>query len=162
MTLYIYCENNFLRQLFLDSLNGRRATDSGFDIPMMRENVQLAQLVHTFNLGFKAVAVDNNDNPLPYLLVPRSSISNTPFRLSNSIGLIDSGYRGQVKARVDVIRDMAINFINEEYIVNNGTRMFQLCRNNFLPWNRVVIVQFENELPQAQDNRGAGGFGSTD
>ena len=29
-----------------------------------------------------------------YYLMPRSSISKTPLRMSNSIGLIDGGYRG--------------------------------------------------------------------
>ena len=145
----------------MNTVNNHRNSDSGFDIPMLQENVKLAHPLHTFNLGIKVAAVEN-DSPLPCLLLPRSSISNSPFRLSNSIGLIDSGYRGEVKAKVDIRREMAINFINEEYIVNNGLRLFQLCRNNFLPWNNVVVVQFENELPQARDNRGAGGFGSTD
>ena len=31
------------------------------------------------------------------LLFPRSSISNTGHRLLNSVGVIDSGYRGEVK-----------------------------------------------------------------
>jgi dUTP pyrophosphatase len=160
MTLYIYCDNNYLRQLLTDTVNNRRNSDSGFDVPMLQQNVQLAVPLHTFDLGIKVAAVEK-DTPLPCLLLPRSSISNSPFRLSNSIGLIDSGYRGEVKAKVDIRREMAINFINEQYTIHHGTRLFQICRNNFLPWDNVVIVQFENELPQAQDNRGAGGFGST-
>lgn len=36
-----------------------------------------------------------------YYIVPRSSISKTPFRMSNSIGIIDSGYRGNLKMYVD-------------------------------------------------------------
>jgi len=161
MSLYIYCENLNLRQLFMNQLNTWRATDSGFDVPLLQQNVELQQPLHTFDLGIKVAALDENNRPLPCLLIPRSSICNTPFRLANSIGLIDSGYRGEVKAKVDIRRDMAINFINEQYIVNHGIRLFQICRNNFLPWDRVIIVQLENELPHAQDNRGAGGFGST-
>jgi dUTP pyrophosphatase len=89
--------------------------------------------------------------------VPRSSISATPFRLANSIGLIDMGYRGEVKAKVDVSDD----YSNDDYTVNSGTRLFQICQGNFMPWDRVIVVQFESDLPQAPDNRGNGGFGST-
>ena len=35
-----------------------------------------------------------------YYLVPRSSISNTPFIMANSIGIIDAGYRGFIKAKI--------------------------------------------------------------
>ena len=42
-----------------------------------------------------------NEECIPYLLMPRSSISKTPLRLSNSIGLIDPGYRGEIIAVVD-------------------------------------------------------------
>ena len=34
------------------------------------------------------------------LLFPRSSISKTGHRLLNSVGVIDSGYRGEVKVRM--------------------------------------------------------------
>ena len=33
-----------------------------------------------------------------YMLVPRSSISKTPLRMSNSIGIIDPSYRGEIMA----------------------------------------------------------------
>lgn len=161
MTLYVYCENLQLRQAMMEYIHNRRPTDSGFDLPMLRENIQMNEITHTFNLGIKVAATDGNDNPLPCLLLPRSSLSATPFRLSNSIGLIDSGYRGEVKAKVDVLDRLAINPNDDQYIVNYGTRLFQICQHSFLPWDRVQLVQFENELPQARDNRGAGGFGST-
>jgi transposase len=48
----------------------------------------------TFDFDITVAATDSDGNPYPLLLVPRSSISNSPFRLSNSIGLIDMGYRG--------------------------------------------------------------------
>ena len=33
-----------------------------------------------------------------YYLYPRSSISKTPLRMSNSTGIIDAGYRGEIIA----------------------------------------------------------------
>jgi len=152
-TLYIYTDNQELQAMLNNIVANRRSTDSGFDIPMLADFTEGLQ--HTFNLGIKVAAADSNQC-FPCLLLPRSSLSNTPFRLANSIGLIDMGYRGQVKAKVDVLQD-----INGDRMVVGGSRLFQICRPNFMPWDRVVIVQFEDELPAAPDNRGAGGFGST-
>ena len=55
-----------------------------------------------------------------YYLYPRSSISKTPLRLCNSVGIIDAGYRGNIMAFVDNI--------DEDYDL--GTRLFQLCDPN--------------------------------
>jgi dUTPase len=80
-------------------------------------------------------------------------LSNTYFRLSNSIGLIDIGYRGIVKAKVDIIPSN-----HPQHEIEGGTRYFQICRHNFMPWDKIEIVQ---TLPSASDDRGEGGFGST-
>jgi len=158
MTLYISAEDANIRNLLAEQIANRRVTDSGFDVPLLQQNIPLANPQNIFNLGIKVAAVDDSGDPTACLLLPRSSISNTPFRLANSIGLIDSGYRGEVKAATDVNRNLAINYINEVYIINTGARLFQICRPTFIPWKHVILV---NELPAAQDNRGAGGFGST-
>jgi len=150
--LYIQTDNYELRQMLLAMVAARRNTDSGFDIPMLLQRVDPNPNtpLHTFNLHIR-VAATSYGNPMPCLLLPRSSLSVTPYRLANSIGLIDSGYRGEVKAKVDV---------NEpgQHIVEQGSRLFQICQHNFLPWDRVEIVE---HLPLANDNRGTGGFGST-
>ena len=39
--------------------------------------------------------IDSNNNYLSYYLYPRSSISKLNIRLANSVGIIDSGYRGK-------------------------------------------------------------------
>ena len=155
MSLYVYIENIELRRSVFDYMNTRRPTDSGFDINMLGTNIPLNTPMHTFNLGIKVAALSENREPAPCILIPRSSLALTPFRLANSIGLIDAGYRGEVKAKVDIIQE------DDVCTVEHGARLFQICQNNFMPWKNVVIVQFENELPAAPDNRGAGGFGST-
>ena len=77
--------------------------------------------------------------------------------MCNSIGLIDAGYRGDVQAKVDNIE--VKNSIEPEYLrLVEGTRLFQVCQHNFLPWDNIVLI---DELPIAPDNRGSGGFGST-
>jgi len=152
--LFIQTDNEELRQMLLSTVNARRNTDSGFDIPMLHQYVtaRIEQL-HTFNFHIRVAAASGNQL-MPCLLLPRSSIAVTPYRMANSIGLIDQGYRGEVKAKVDVIQ-------SGQHVVEQGTRLFQICQHNFLPWDRVEIVRLPNELPMANDNRGSGGFGST-
>lgn len=82
------------------------------------------------------------------LLFPRSSISKTDHFLRNSVGVIDSGYRGEIKLR------MSIPALGEkEYIM--GDKVGQLIIMK-LPW---VEVEEADEL--SNTDRGEGGFGST-
>lgn len=86
-----------------------------------------------------------------YWMLPRSSISKTPLRLANSVGLIDAGYRGPIMAPVH-------NIHNAPYTVNANDRLFQLATPDLLPWDEIRIVA---EIPGGPTLRGAGGFGST-
>mgnify|MGYP001287094862 CR=1 FL=1 len=96
------------------------------------------------------IACEMHDDYLPtsYMLVPRSSISKTPLRMSNSIGIIDAGYRGEIMAAVD-------NISKESYTVSPGERLFQLIHPTLYPINAYLV----NELSDSE--RGTGGFGST-
>ena len=86
-----------------------------------------------------------------YYLYPRSSISKTPLRLSNSVGIIDYGYRGDIIACVDNIGDV-------DYNIPKGSRFVQICSPDLKPINLVIVEEFIND----EDNdRGDGGFGST-
>lgn len=100
-----------------------------------------------------------NRYPCGYYLYPRSSIVKTPFRLSNSVGIIDSGYRGEIMAVVDNIdsdnNDMKVCI--RKYMPPM-TRMFQICSPTLEPF-LVEIVEIEEELGITE--RGTGGFGST-
>jgi len=75
------------------------------------------------------------------------------MRLSNSVGIIDRGYRGEVTAMVDVISHNNIPFQ-----INALDRYFQICHPSLNPF-RVEIVNSIDEL--GTTNRGSGGFGST-
>jgi dUTP pyrophosphatase len=82
------------------------------------------------------------------LLFPRSSISKTDHYLRNSVGVIDSGYRGEIKLR------MSIPALGEtEYLI--GDKVGQLIIMK-LPW---VEIEEVDEL--SETDRGEGGFGST-
>ena len=93
------------------------------------------------------IACENTDE-MPYLLMPRSSISKTPLRQCNSVGLIDAGYRGEIMAAVDNIKDIP-------YTVEPGQRLFQLVSMDGAP------ITFEIVSELSQTDRGDGGFGST-
>ena len=152
MSLYIYAENAELHQLFIDQVKKWRPTDSGFDIPMLGGGFEPGH-ARPISLGIRVAAQCPAGHPIPILLLPRSSIANTPMRLANSIGLIDMGYRGEVLAKVDV---------HTRYLWNAGTRLFQLCRGNFEPWDEIILVDgISSGLPSPPDDRGNGGFGST-
>ncbi len=154
MALYISIENPELRDMISKQIQNHRWTDSGFDIPLLAQNIDMSQKQHCFSLGISVAATSENGEPYPCLLLPRSSIYKTPFRLCNSIGLIDAGYRGEVKAMTD-----NLNVENETTVrYDTGSRFFQICQHNFLPWQKIEIV---DTLPSPPDTRGSGGFGST-
>jgi dUTP pyrophosphatase len=82
------------------------------------------------------------------LLFPRSSISKTDHFLRNSVGVIDSGYRGEIKLR------MSIPALGEtEYLIGDKVGQLILMK---LPW-----VEIEEVEELSNTDRGEGGFGST-
>jgi dUTPase len=87
-------------------LNDSSHPDSGFDILQPSERVLYREneLNNKIPLGVMAAAYDiESGKPLAYYLFPRSSISRSNMRMSNSVGIIDSGYRGELIAAVDLV-----------------------------------------------------------
>jgi dUTP pyrophosphatase len=80
------------------------------------------------------------------LIFPRSSIRKTDLILTNSVGVIDSGYRGELQA---TFKKFGLN----KY--NIGERAAQLM---VIPYPEIEFQQVE-ELTNTE--RGDGGFGST-
>lgn len=80
---------------------------------------------------------------------PRSSIKKYELLLKNSVGCIDSGYRGELMA---VFEKTNGNF-SKKYDI--GDRIFQLI---ILPFPQINLIE-SNELSETV--RGGGGFGHT-
>ena len=118
--------------------------DAGLDLFIIEDKIIQPFDTAKIHLG---IACENLEN-MPYLLMPRSSISKTPLRLCNSIGLIDAGYRGEIIAAVDNIK-------KESFEIKVGERLFQLVGMNGSPINFRLV----DELTESE--RGSGGFGST-
>jgi dUTP pyrophosphatase len=108
------------------------------------------------------------DTFVPYLLMPRSSISKTNLRQANSIGLIDAGYRGSIIAAVDNVASVGIGEYSgdnpgwhehdvlpaPEFVVK-GQRLFQIVAMDGAPFS----IELVDEL--SETTRGDGSFGST-
>ena len=118
--------------------------DAGLDLFIIENQVIEPGETSRIKLG---ISCENMDQK-PYLLMPRSSISKTPLRLCNAIGLIDAGYRGEIMAAVDNIK-------KKSYKVEKGQRLFQLVSMDGGP------IYFELVDVLSSSERGEGGFGST-
>ena len=118
--------------------------DAGLDLFIIEKQVIKPGETSRIKLG---ISCENMDQK-PYLLMPRSSISKTPLRLCNAIGLIDAGYRGEIMAAVDNIK-------RKSYEVEKGQRLFQLVSMDGGP------IYFELVDVLSSSERGEGGFGST-
>jgi len=158
MSLYIYCTDPYMSERLQEWCELRRETDSGIDVlsPEMKLDFSEKRYGVRMGLGIHCAALDAEGNPAPYLLLARSSMSLTPLRMSNQIGLADAGYRGELIARVDCVDPNVLL-----YEVEAGRRLFQIVQHNWLPWGRVHVVNSLADLPAAPDDRGSGGFGST-
>jgi dUTP pyrophosphatase len=83
------------------------------------------------------------------LVFPRSSVRNQDLILSNCVGVIDSGYRGELQATFKKTQGL------DSVSYNVGERGAQII---ILPYPQV----FMTEVPELSDSeRGSGGFGST-
>jgi len=83
------------------------------------------------------------------LIFPRSSIRKTGMSLRNSVGVIDSGYRGEVKFSFE----MAPQINRKEYEV--GEKVGQMI---IMPFPLVEVEEVET---LSESERGSGGYGST-
>lgn len=147
--------------------------DAGTDLYCISNlNIENGSLSNKIDLGVKCSMVFVSTNsitkqtirtPCGYYLYPRSSTgSKTPLRLSNQVGIMDSGYRGNVIACFDNV-DHKNQFNDSQYDVIIGHRLVQICAPNITYPTVLNIVSSDAELdiPQTNNQRGTGGFGSS-
>ena len=138
------------------------ATESGHGADLGRRLVDLATVPSSYDVDGKSrvkvntqvkTAMYYDSIPCGFYLYPRSSTgSKTPLRLANSVGVIDSGYRGNCIAVFD-------NNTDDSYNITRGDRLVQICAGNLLHPIYPIIVDTPEEL--GSSSRGSGGFGST-
>lgn len=129
--------------------------DAGFDL-FVPENEFFHVAFKTefvdFRIKSEMLYYDGEYNPSAFDMVPRSSISKTPLMQANHIGIIDSGYRGNLIGAFRAFLEP-----NGKYLLEKKTRISQICHPTRCP----IYVKIVDESELSSTARGAGGFGST-
>ena len=127
--------------------------DSGFDI-FVPENIVCESKKKTLISSKIDCEMTKYGKPCGFYVYPRSSISKIPLRLANSVGIIDSGYRGFLLGAFD-------NICEQEYVAEKHSRLLQICAPD-LSYFTVEILKVDNaEELKEKTSRGGGGYGST-
>lgn len=119
--------------------------DAGMDLTAV--SVEFTQDYVSYKTG---LAIE-----IPYgyvgLLFPRSSNSKKDMLLSNSVGVIDSGYRGEIELRFKIVKSAK----DSHSLYTAGDRVGQLI---IMPIPHIDLIESET---LSDSIRGESGFGST-
>ena len=110
MKLYVKTHNYIANELYRNHGHFHNG-DAGLDLYIIEDVIFNPGDTKTIKLGISCEPEDGK----AYYLFPRSSISKTPLRMSNSIGLIDGGYRGEIMASCDNIKNFNYSIVNSDY-----------------------------------------------
>ena len=122
--------------------------DSGLDLFIVADEIIPAGETRLINLGISC-QLKEGEKYFSYNMYSRSSISKTPLRLANGVGLCDAGYLGPLKAALH-------NTGTSDYTVKKGERYVQLARPDLGEVSFELVEDFGRIT-----SRGDGGFGST-
>ena len=131
--------------------------DAGMDMTAVSAQISEDGLYIEYGTG---IAVEIPEGYVG-LLFPRSSLSKTSLILSNHVGVVDSGYRGEIKFRFkDTKMRHAHAYGIDHYACSDtaykvGDRIGQLM---ILPYPQIEFEEID-ELTSTE--RGTGGYGST-
>lgn len=120
--------------------------DAGMDLTAVSKEKDLhGNIVYGTGLAFEI--------PKGYvgLVFPRSSLSNKRMTMANSVGVIDSGYRGEVTAKFKPTKDHSYPQYDEYSIGDRAAQMI------ILPYPQI---EFEEVEELSSTERGNGGYGS--
>lgn len=153
MKFLVYCKNEQVKELYTNHSTFHKG-DSGLDLFIV-ENVviqpgemKLVGLGVHCQLQSKSWYCPWKKNYHSYMMFPRSSISKTPLRVANSIGLCDSGFVGELRVPL-------YNTSDKPFELKRGERYVQLVAPNLQETTFKIVSCLRNT------SRGAGGFGST-
>ena len=158
MKILIECCDPELKKLYNVKKNFN--SDLGIDLYCPSDVIFFYGESNKINFKIKCEPCDKDQG---YMLVPRSSISKTPLRMSNSVGIIDPTYRGEIMACCDcLIKNNLIDMFKtlilgkkSIYEVKKGTRLFQLVSFDGKPLEYELVDKIN------ETERNEGGFGST-
>lgn len=87
------------------------------------------------------------------LVFPRSSVSKYNLNLTNCVGIIDAGYRGEIMCKFKKALENQFHLNGNEYVV--GDRIAQIM---IIPRPEISFIEVDD---LSDSERGVGGFGST-
>lgn len=165
LRIFIDSDDSLLNEMYINSVLAHNAQmynsdhpDAGFNLITPFETHFFGGDVTKVNFSVKCSARMICENGKTYntgfFMMPRSSLSGTPLRLANSVGVIDSGYRGNLMGKFDCLAG-----IDGSYFVNRYDKLLQIVAPGMVPIY-ILIVNSINELGDDTE-RGSGGFGST-
>ena len=122
--------------------------DAGMDITAIAHKINTEHNFIEYHTGLAFEIPEGHVG----LLFPRSSVSKKDLSLANCVGVVDSGYRGEITFRY--------KFDSDSYFANvkryqDGDRVGQLV---ILPYPEIELQEV-NHLTTS--SRGIGGYGST-
>lgn len=160
LRIFISSNSTDLKNMYVNAANvhnrkirGNPFPDAGFDL-FTPTNVHCASTDWNkvnFEVQCAATMVCESGKRFNtgFYIYPRSSTgSKTTLRLANSVGIIDSGYRGNLMAVFDCAR--------ADYSISQYDKVVQVCAPGLVP----IYVEVVDSLGE-ETVRGAGGFGST-
>lgn len=121
-----------------------KAGDAGMDLTALSLSIDPNGFYTEYGTG---LAIEIPDGYAGFIF-PRSSASKTSQIQANCVGVIDSGYRGEIKVRLKELG-------NPKKLYEIGDRIAQII---IMPVPNVIFVEVD-ELNSTE--RGEGGFGST-
>ena len=132
-----------IKKLHADAIIPKYAKDGDAGLDLTAIDVSADEGTITYKTGL-AIKI-----PRWYvgLLFPRSSVYKTGQSLTNCVGVIDSGYRGEIMLK------FTLSPYQREYQI--GDRIGQLI---IIPY---PMIEFEEVEELAKTSRGKGGYGST-
>ena len=161
LQLKVVSEDNVLLQKYIENANNHNNNlanniypDAGFNLLVPTTTECYTNQINKIDFGVKCSATLISKNHMEmtgYYMYPRSSTgSKTLLRLANSVGIIDSGYRGNLMGCFDVSN------VNSQSSFQSYTSLVQICAPSLVPMIVLVVDELDEDT-----ERGEGGFGST-
>ena len=133
--------------------------NSGFDLLLPKDTIILHNNNESVFIDFKIKTEmtftpfhSTASYPSAFSVYPRSSLSKTSLILSNHVGIIDSGYRGNIKGAFRCLDGFS------HFSATKFTRLVQICHPSLC---KIRVKLVDNEEDLSTTIRGSGGFGST-
>jgi dUTP pyrophosphatase len=130
-------------------LHNASVGNSGFDL-ILTKSMTVCHVAKLAPTGICAEMIEDDGSSGGYFLVPRSSIYKHLVCQHNSVGIIDPGYRGEIKVPIRSTRPTGWTSIHE------GTRLFQLVHPSLKPF-QVEIVEVLSETVRGTKRFGSSG-----